>query len=428
VDEDQEDLEGLSRSVVQDFIDEHLVEIVESDAVVEHTRLVIHKRLAREWRDRASLWIDIINCVSEADKEHSRSVFRNWLVNELDRRDITADGDTGKHEDAEILGRMPSRVAREPEGDQPKEEELFEIASRVAAVLEKANSSYAELCTLDDDLSWVTKLVNATRSIRDIILALSEADGSPLDLFRAGLHSVVTTFNSFLTDGAPQELKVSISLLKLGTGKDQSTDVELSRRANANLTPLHSLICQSIVEYLVQHRPAMDLAVCTECSRIFERARRDNVFCSKTCQNRVAYKRKRLIDSGLLAQLPHDRLTVQTIGPGLWINHPRWGLGVVEAIRFTRKQLWYRGEDGRARSRPYKGLSIAELDEIPAAKIVMTAETEEHPVPASLVASVRYLSGIVRALSYSDLFGNELNKGRVSAFEVRDRETLMRLI
>jgi hypothetical protein len=412
---------------VGEFIENNL------DEILEHTRPVIHKELAQKWLSEASLWLAIINCIGEGDKEYSRSVFWKLIANELNACDHTCEGskpgevlawcDTGEHDEAEILARWKSQAKASGEG--PNEEELFGIASRVATVLEEAKSPYSDLCKLGDDLSWVTKVVNAARSIRDIILALSEADPSPLLWFRTGLHSAVTNFNSFLTDGAPDELNLSV----LRVEKDGIWNVKLSRRPKTSLTPLHSAITQSIAEYLVQHRTALDLAVCMECSRIFERARRDNVFCSKTCQNRVAYKRKRMIDSGFLVQLPTDALTAQTIRPGLWVNHPRWGLGVIEAVRFTRHRLIHRSEDGKS----LLVETIAESQSVEEVKdhwnkSLPIAKAEKVPEPESLIASIRYLSGIVRPISYADLFGSARAKNRVAVFEVRDREALMRLI
>jgi hypothetical protein len=350
---------------------------------------------ADEWRRGAELWFRVLNCVGECDKEHSRKLFRRWLGDEPDK--APASGSVG------------------PEVDEPDEEELFEIASRVARILEEGNSPYSELCRVGDDLSWARGVVNAGRSIRDLLLTLAEGG------WITNLDSALKRFNSLLTGGPPSEVHHQSEDLLFGQKEP------LYRRPNSKLTPLHSAITQSMAEYFARYREPLDLAVCLECSRIFTRTRRDNAYCSKTCQNRVAYKRKRIIDSGLLVEVPSEPAAVEAIRPGFWVNHPRWGLGVVEHVHFSRKLMHYS-------PRGVLVTSIPEHESVEEAKArvskdlgIDTATSKEIREPKSLTATVRYLSGVVRNSSWTDFLGGQ-GKSRVAILEVKSHEDLLKLL
>src|SRR2546422_7244227 len=101
--------------------------------------------------------------------------------------------------------------------------------------------------------------------------------------------------------------------------------LRLQKVMNAELNPLHVALTHWMLVYLTEHIEFIQLAVCVECGRIFERERRDNVYCSKTCQNRVAYKRKKIFEAGVLRELaiPPDAAT--SLRAGLCLYHPRLG-------------------------------------------------------------------------------------------------------
>ena len=95
---------------------------------------------------------------------------------------------------------------------------------------------------------------------------------------------------------------------------------------------LSSLLAEWMCEYLVDYLDRIDLGACVECGKIFPRQRRDNSYCSKTCQNRIAYKRKKIFDGGLLQKVELKRpINAENLQFGLWAYHARLGLGLVQA-------------------------------------------------------------------------------------------------
>jgi hypothetical protein len=110
------------------------------------------------------------------------------------------------------------------------------------------------------------------------------------------------------------------------------------REPDVESTPLTSLLAEWICDYLENYSDRVDLGVCVECGRTFSRRRTDNAYCSKTCQNRVAYKRRKIFEEGLLRKIEATPESgSQAVSPGVWAYHPRLGFGVVDTI--TTKQL-----------------------------------------------------------------------------------------
>ena len=130
-----------------------------------------------------------------------------------------------------------------------------------------------------------------------------------------------------------QQLPVSESWAArslLGARGDRQT--RFNRCPNPEYPNLSSFIANWISDYLKNYYPLVDLGVCAECGRFFERERRDKTFCSKTCQNRVAYKRKKIFESDAFAPVnvaPDDACEIEA---GLWLHHPRYGIGLIEFV------------------------------------------------------------------------------------------------
>jgi hypothetical protein len=106
------------------------------------------------------------------------------------------------------------------------------------------------------------------------------------------------------------------------------------RSPEVDTTPLSTLLADWICDYLVNYSKRIDLGACVECGRIFSRQRRDNAYCSKTCQNRIAYKRKKIFETGLLKKIEITKKTApEKFQAGLWVYHPRYALGIIEAVQ-----------------------------------------------------------------------------------------------
>jgi hypothetical protein len=134
------------------------------------------------------------------------------------------------------------------------------------------------------------------------------------------------------------ELLKAGALLKLMYRGLDGKIPRFARQPDTSVTPLGSILANWMCEYLCGYSARIDLGVCAECGRFFSRQRKDNAYCSKTCQNRIAYKRRKIFEGGLLQKLegaPGPML--QKLHPGLWAYHPRLGLGIVENVERTMR-------------------------------------------------------------------------------------------
>jgi hypothetical protein len=162
-----------------------------------------------------------------------------------------------------------------------------------------------------------------TRTFRDILFAISE----PLETFSNGRN--LTDALNILNDTMQRSSNNEIAYWQT-----PEKTIAFGRIPHDQSTSLTSCLTNWFVEYLVNFYPYVNLSVCVECGVFFQRQRKDNVYCGKTCQNRVAYKRKKIFETNALREVSVDPDTTAEIRPGLMFYHHRLGLGVVEEANY----------------------------------------------------------------------------------------------
>ncbi len=368
--------------------------IPEGDAlefVFEHQRDAVEEAVrdeAAHWLNTGRQWLDLLNIVSRHDKEQLRETIRK--------------GVTGAHT---------------AESDASSESQLFAVASDAARLLESTGSPYAILCTLNN-LTWANDLISLTRAFRELLFLLSESDNSWLVHYH--LEKPLAEVNSALAMGRPAELK---------WGTVQHKDRKFFRRTNPESTPLHSHIAEWICEFMVVHSSSLGLSVCAECGTIFVRERRDNVYCSKACQNRIAYKRKKIFESGALVEEKIDPNAPSGLTRGMWISHPRLGLGRIEAVRFSDRRLWVQFEGHGFGERIPDGKTGEEtLAKVREGRKEKPVSWEEVVDPRSIELRVRFLQ-IARTFRAWELFPHGKKAESIPTFyRVVDPSTLADLL
>lgn len=352
----------------------------ERDAVDE----TIQAEAASQWLRQGTVFLAALNAVSQHDKEQMKEV----LIGDL--------------------GAPPK---------QPTESHLFLIASEVSRLMESADSPCAKCCTLSDDLTWVEPLIQLTRAVREILFFGTDADNRWTA--RRDLEQPLSHFNSALRKGRLAELDWNTADSKSPT---------FLRRIDYETTPIETLIANWMAEYFADHSRAIAIAVCVECGTLFVRERRDNVYCSKTCQNRVAYKRKRIFDSGTLKEETINPDSPANLIAGLWVHHPRLGLGRIESVKFGDRKLWVQFEKFGFGSRIYDGSTVEE--ELIKAKDQAKGKPitwEEVVDPTSLEAKIRFLQ-LVRTFSWSQLFPVQKGENVPTFYSVKKPEALATLL
>ncbi len=237
-------------------------------------------------------------------------------------------------------------------GDEPTNEQLFPIAGDVSAFLEQLPQSFplppivydidfngyqgpdepsiaryigfsSRACILDADLSWAKDLLELSRAFRDLLSAgLSDPDIEEPYL-RIRITGSIQLLNTYL-----QRTPAHLLIYWQGVCKQP----RFGRCPDPQFSNLPSLLANGISDYLTNHYSSVGIGACVECGKFFVRERRDRTFCSKTCQNKVAYKRRKILESDALEQIdisPRDACDIQS---GLWIHHPRLGLGLIESL------------------------------------------------------------------------------------------------
>jgi len=373
-DEDQHD-EGISfaggREAVQYVLENHRDEVED----------VIRWTDAQQWLEGSQPWFPIINIVCRHDRESFRDAIRKWV-------DPSLEGMEG-----------------------PSQGQLFAIASEVSELLESARSPYAESCAMDGDLEWAGDLVRITRALRDVLLAIADPRDSWTPDVRPHTEKASTAGRedvggkamrlsaSWQFDGPVERFN---SILQFGVferlaARTDGKVVWFERTFDTGSTSLPVALARWISDYLTRYWQYVRLAVCGECCRLFERERRDNVYCSKTCQNRVAYKRKKIFEAGVLREL---KVEPQSLETGLWLYHPRLGLGVVEEVNFLKKRLTKLTKE-----------NVGAKDDIN---------------PQSVWTRVRFLPA-VRTLWFNELFGKR-GESAPAFYQVQDGKRLLELL
>jgi hypothetical protein len=150
------------------------------------------------------------------------------------------------------------------------------------------------------------------------------------------------------------------------------------------------------------------LGVCAECGKLFVRERRDKTFCSKTCQNRVAYKRKKLLDSKALTQvfIPPD--SAYEVSTKLWAHHPRYGIGRVESVTCDGAEVTSLLQ--QAPSKPDDALRYRSM------------------ISRKIRVQIRFMHGM-KTFRYADLFEGQKKEDQLPTFyELKSEKLLAELL
>jgi hypothetical protein len=348
------------------------------------------------WLKQSKPCLELLSIVSECDRAHMRGAIKKWIRK------------------------------KQNDGEELTEEKLFSIAADVSAFLEQLPTPFdlppgiystglrddqglveptaarcigfsARACPLGDDFSWAKHLLIVSRAFRDFLSAVSDADlQEPFLGWR--IREPIQIFNSYLR-------KTPAEPLIYWRGADKQ--LRFGRLPDPEFPDLSSYIVSWICDYLKNYYPQVGLGVCSECGKFFARERRDKTLCSKTCQNRVAYQRKKILESDALAQVniaPDDACDITA---GLWIHHPRFGIGLIESVSSASKPP----------------LTLPK-------KIATTVDEVRYRSMLSrkAIVQVRFLHG-VRMLGYSDLFEGQKKEDQLPTFyQVKSEETLAELL
>jgi len=292
-------------------------------------------------------WDDVLQVVADERNEE-------WLQTNRPYLDLA--GLVSRHDRDQLrdLIRLGISAERSPTSDTLPEAHLFTVAAEVCSFLESLASARAECdprlnlvsgnywlsrkpdpvssllacrdcCSLEGELDWTRELILATRTFRDLLFVV----GDPSDpLFHSEkLGSLLSSFNSTLQRDSNARLVYWYAPNK---------EINFGRAQTNQESSLTACMVRWFSDYLVEVYPTLGLSACVECGVFFHRQRKDNVYCSKTCQNRVAYKRKKILETKALTKLHVNPNTTAEIGPGLLFHHGRLGLGIVEAVQYDR--------------------------------------------------------------------------------------------
>ncbi|MBI4590156.1 MAG: hypothetical protein HY725_15085 [Candidatus Rokubacteria bacterium] len=377
--------------------DEAFSHVMENE--FDEVREAVAEADAQGWLDESAETIELINIVSSYDREQLRAAIRDVL-------------------------NVDARAGREVSP------EFFAVAADVAKFLERTRSPYTETYGITESVEWVGDLLEIARLIREILFALSEQHQMASTAAKVGATPAEPPKPSKLdrlTRALSQRDTEDMISRAFRRPHDRLNDIlqhgvvyrlrqegrrppRIVREVDAEKTPLRVVLAYWMSGYLSLHSRHVDLAVCAECGKIFARERRDNVYCSKTCQNRVAYKRKKIVVAEVLREV-NVKDSPNELRAGLCLNHPRFGLGVIEDVRYLRRRLRLRYDDSSVIDAsapiPMKltgtsfpipdGKSAQEFfEEVKARDARTIAGWQEVVDPGSLVLSVRFLSGVRR--------------------------------
>ena len=276
-----------------------------------------------EWLKRSKPFVELLSKVSRHDKNQLRDFIKLGITEDRGY----ASGEISESQMFSVateVGNFLETLTGVQPIHRPEVKSLFgrcrlqgrpEAMSYLLACLDS--------CPIGDDLSWARDLVLVTRTFRDILFAISE----PLEPFSNGRN--LTDALNILNDTMQRSSNNEIAYWQT-----PEKTIAFGRIPHDQSTSLTSCLTNWFVEYLVNFYPYVNLAVCVECGVFFQRQRKDNVYCGKTCQNRVAYKRKKIFETNALREVSVDPDTTAEIRPGLMFYHHRLGLGVVEEVNY----------------------------------------------------------------------------------------------
>ncbi|SRR5712692_8362575 len=353
---------------------------------------ILEEERSDEWLKESEPFLDLLSIVSRHDKDQLRAVIRLGIVDgrELLPDDVTDSQAFSVATDVsnflEALGRAsPDRHhAANVIPGQFWLQRKPEVASFLLACKESSS--------LGEDLGWAKELVLLTRKFRDLLFTIGEAH-EPL-LRAQMLKGQLETLNQVLQQN---------SNCQIAFWRSEDKALHFARVPGNQSVSLATCIANWFSDYLVNFYPSVNLAVCVECGTFFPRQRKDNIYCSKTCQNRVAYKRKKIFDTGALREIHVDTDTTAGIAPSLLLYHHRLGLGVVESVGYLRND---------------DVVPATATDPFRAKYLALRAK--------SIRVRIRFLHG-VRTLSFGELFGNEKEGNLPHFYSVTEPELVAAL-
>jgi hypothetical protein len=309
----------------------------------EEIENLVFESAALEWLKQSRDWLELINIISQHDGEELRNAIRykaaHGELEPVPRKpsDVLLFGvasSVSKFLESLTRSHLPGGFPldagesneAQPQGDsQTLDEERYGYR----CVFLKPLALYAKHCSVDGNWSWVDDLVTLTRRFRDILFAKS---GPELEskIFALRQWFSLKAVDAVLEKGKRHRLVYAV---------DRQGEVKFDREPNPTTTPLSTLLAEWMCDYLVKYSERIDLGACVECGKIFPRQRRDNAYCSKTCQNRVAYKRKKIFESGLLKKIEITaRTAADKLQRGIWVYHPRLGIGMIDRVVKNKEQ------------------------------------------------------------------------------------------
>ncbi len=353
---------------------------------------ILDEERSNEWLKESEPFLDLLSIVSRHDKDQLRAVIRLGIVDSRELLpDVVTDSQafsvaTDVSNFLEALGRaFPDR--HHPANVIPGQfwlQRKPEAASFLLACIES--------CSLGEDLAWAKELVQLTRKFRDLLFTIAEGH-EPL-LRAQMLRDPLETLNQILQQNSD---------FQIGFWRAEDKSLHFARIPGNQSVSLTICIGGWFSNYLVNFYPSVKLAVCVECGTFFQRQRKDNIYCSKTCQNRVAYKRKKIFDTRALREINVDPDTADGIAPSLLLYHHRLGLGVVESVEYQKN---------------IDALAVIAPDSFKAKYLAMRAK--------SIRVRIRFLHG-VRTLGFAELFGNEKEGNLPHFYSVTEPELVAAL-
>jgi len=306
-----------AKKALEYVIDNHWSEI----------RALARDEQSNDWLKRSEPFLELLSRVSRRDKDQLRDVIKLGIT----ENHSSASGEVTESqmfsvatEVCNFLETMSVLPQQRPQANLMSGPYRVQFGPGATSHLLACLDS----CPIGDDLGWAKDLVLVTRTFRDILFAIAE----PLEPLSDGrkLADPLKLVNEIL-------LASSNHQVVYWQAADKS--LNFGRLPDARNTSLTSCLTNWFADYLVNYYPSVNLAVCVECGILFPRQRKDNVYCGKTCQNRVAYKRKKIFGTDALREVSVDSDTTAEIKAGLLFYHYRLGLGVIEEVNYLVNKI-----------------------------------------------------------------------------------------